>query len=166
MHTSCLNLSEALSGYSAIAHTPGCTRFARLAWGYIESVPLRGTEGRPTTVYPRLHSLRSFSLGLLKVYLSEALREGRLPYTPRLHSLRSFSLGLLKVYLSEALSMFSCLFGIAAEPHPYIGGHVACYIGGHVACRIAVMSRVALWSCRVLDWRSWVVHHLIICLFF
>jgi len=65
------------------------------------------------------------------------------PY-PRLHSLRSFSLGLLKVYLSEALSMFSRLFGIAAEPHPYIGGHVACYIGGHVACRIAVMSRVGL----------------------
>ena len=65
-------------------------------------------------------------------------------YIPRLHSLRSLSLGLLKVYLSEALSMFSRLFGIAAEPHPYIGGHVACYIGGHVACRIAVMSRVGL----------------------
>ena len=42
------------------------------------------------------------------------------PY-PRLHSLRSFSLGLLKVYLSEALSMFSRLFGIAAEPNVGVG---------------------------------------------
>ncbi len=43
MHTACLYLSEALSYYPAVV------------------------------TYPRLHSLRSFSLGLLKVYLSEAL---------------------------------------------------------------------------------------------
>ena len=43
MHTACLYLSEALSYYPAVV------------------------------TYPRLYSLRSFSLGLLKVYLSEAL---------------------------------------------------------------------------------------------
>ena len=51
------------------------------------------------STYPRLPSLRSVSLGLLRVCLFEALSMVCLPYVPRLHSLRSLSLGLLRASL-------------------------------------------------------------------
>ncbi len=33
-HTTCLNLSEALSGHYPFDMPTDCTRFARLVWGY------------------------------------------------------------------------------------------------------------------------------------
>ena len=73
IHTTCLYLFEALSGFYASSH-------------------------------PRLCSLRSLSLGLLKVCLFEALIADMLPYIPRLRSLRSLSLGLSRVRISEAIN--------------------------------------------------------------
>jgi len=34
VHTTCLNLSEALSGHYPFYLSPDCARFARLVWGY------------------------------------------------------------------------------------------------------------------------------------
>ena len=34
VHTTCLNLSEALSECELPTYTPDCARFARLVWGY------------------------------------------------------------------------------------------------------------------------------------
>jgi len=41
MNTKRMCLSEALSKVPATYLPPGCTRFARLAWGYGESASLR-----------------------------------------------------------------------------------------------------------------------------
>ena len=70
MHTTCLNLSEALSGHYPFDLTPRLHSLRSLSLGLLKSVPLRGTVrvslfGLST----RLHSLRSLSLGLSRVSL-------------------------------------------------------------------------------------------------
>ena len=73
MNTTRMCLSEALSKVPAHLPTPGCTRYARLAWGYRECTSSRHCVGFAHLPINRLHSLRSLSLRLLRASLSEAV---------------------------------------------------------------------------------------------
>ena len=67
VHTTCLNLSEALSGHYPFELSHRLPSLRSLSLGLLKSVPLRGTvRVSLICLSPRLHSLRSLSLGLLK----------------------------------------------------------------------------------------------------